>query len=195
MRTNAGIRGRLIYVVGPSGAGKSSAIVAAQKIVNKNNNLYFSLRYVTRPAAAAGGSCEGDLPITSTAFANYKVSGLFALDWQAHGFSYGIGAEINTLLQAGKTVVVNGSRAHVETALTKYPAMTVVQIQVPPDVAQARLTARAREDTAAIDARVRRVHAFTVPKGQFITIDNSGPLEAAAQALKDVLLGSYSALV
>ena len=192
LKSDADIRGRLIYVVGPSGAGKNSVIAAAQKFVNKNNSLYFSLRYVTRPTLDADGGNDGDLPITATAFAQYRLSGLFALHWQAHGFSYGIGAEINTALHAGKTVVINGSRAYTETALAKYPTMIVVQIQVPPDVAQARLTARAREDTAAIDARVQRAPPFTVPEGQLITIDNSGPLEAAAQALTEVLLGSNS---
>lgn len=188
--SDADIRGKLIYLVGPSGAGKNSVIAATQKIVNKNNSLYFSLRYVTRPAQDISSGDDGDVPVTAIAFAHYRLSGLFALDWQAHGFRYGIGSEINTALHAGKVVVINGSRAYTETALAKYPRMIVVQIQVPPDVAQARLTARAREDTAAIGARIRRAPPFTAPEGQLISIDNSGPLEAAAQALTDVLLGS-----
>ena len=82
--------GRLIYVVGPSGVGKDSVIAAASKIANKNNRLYFSRRYVTRIAV----SDNGDLPVSAFAFAHYRQNGFFALDWDAHGFSYGIAATI-----------------------------------------------------------------------------------------------------
>jgi ribose 1,5-bisphosphokinase len=177
--------GRLIYVVGPSGAGKDSVIAAASKIANKNNRLYFSRRYVTRIAV----SDNGDLPVSAFAFAHYRQNGFFALDWDAHGFSYGIAATINTPLRAGLTVVVNGSRAYLPVALAKYPAMTVVHVSVPPQVAHARLIARGRENAASIAGRMGRTPPLPVPAAQLVNIDNSGALETAAQALVGVLLG------
>ena len=185
--------GRLIFVVGPLGSGKNSVIAFALKIINKNNYL-LAPRYVTRRlSAAAANSAGDDLPVSDTAFEHYRLDGRFALAWQAHGLWYGIGVEINAWLRSGKTVLVNGSRAYIETALTHYPALWVVHIQAPAQVTQARLTARGREDTAAIEARVQRDPAFRVPNDQLITIDNSGPLESAGQALATALLVCGSA--
>ncbi len=180
-------------MVGPSGSGKNSVIASALKIIN-NNNYLLAPRYVTRPLSAAAANNAGDdLPVSDTAFEQYRLDGCFALAWQAHGLWYGIGVEINTWLRSGKTVLVNGSRAYIETALTHYPALWVVHIQATAHVTQARLTARGREDTAAIEARVQRDPVFRVPNDQLITIDNSGPLESAGQALATALHGCGSA--
>ncbi len=182
--------GRLVYVVGPSGAGKDSVIAVARKKLNESKNIYFPPRYVTR----VDNNGDDDLPISGTAFMHYRLNGLFALEWEAHGFCYGIGAVINTPLHAGKTVVVNGSRAHIATALTKYPAMTVVQISVTREVARARLNLRARENAEAISARVNRSPQFAAPSAQIITIDNSGVLEHAAQQLMAVLCAGLTVI-
>lgn len=177
--------GRLIYVIGPSGAGKNSIIAAAREKLNKINNLYFSHRYVTR----ALNSDDDDVPLSVVAFAHYRRIGLFALDWQAHGICYGIGASIDGLLRGGGTVVVNGSRAYLPMALTRYPQLTAVLIAVPPQVAHARMLVRGREPAAAIAARLERTPALAIPPAQLITIDNSGPLEHAVQAMTAVLRG------
>lgn len=178
--------GRLIYVVGPSGGGKDSVISAAKKNLFKIKYLCFSPRYVTR----ATGCSLGELSISANAFEHYRQSGYFALHWQAHGLSYGVGAVIDQQLRAGRTVVVNGSRAHLDVALGKYPRMTVVHITVPNVVARQRLLARAREDATAIAARLERVPAMRVPSRQLITIDNSGALEDAVQAFEQALTGN-----
>lgn len=177
--------GRLIYVVGPSGAGKDSVIASTRENINNNQYLYFAPRYVTRPS----GDGHDDLAISREAFVYYKASGEFALDWEAHGLFYGVSVVIDHQLKLDKTVVVNGSRAHLATALSKYPEMTVVLITLPRAVAQARLTARAREDAAAIAARLARAPDMAVPTAQLVTIDNSGPLELAAQVFTSVLIG------
>ncbi len=192
------MRGRLIYVMGPSGAGKNSVIASARGIArtlgkfNKNNYLYFSPRYVTRPAAEMDNTSD-EFAISADAFAYYKRIGTFALDWEAHGFCYGVSTAIDTLLRAGKCVVVNGSRDYLATALEKYPHLTAVLITVVPDVAQARLLARGRENIDAIVARVQRMPAINIARQQLHIIDNSGPLEHATGALLHVLLGHDAA--
>lgn len=174
--------GCLVYVMGPSGAGKDAVIEGTQKIFNKNNNLYFARRHVTRPEASVG-----DIALTPDEFAHYKRNGLFALDWEAHGLQYGVSQIINTHLAAGKTVVVNASRAYLREALVRYPALLAVQISVSREVARQRLLARGRETVEQIDARLARSPAFDVPPSWLINIDNSGPLEDAIEAFARLL--------
>ena len=109
-------RGVLVYVMGPSGAGKDAVIAEAHQILYKNIHLRFAHRYVTRAETS-----PMEVALTRDEFANYKKNGLFALDWQAHGLRYGVSNIINAHLAAGKTVVVNGSRAYLREALARYP--------------------------------------------------------------------------
>ncbi len=175
--------GRLIYVMGPSGVGKNAIIASAREKLNKNNNLYFTPRYVTRVVRDG----DDDFAISRAAFASYCRQGIFALDWQAHDICYGIGMIINNLMCVGKSVVVNGSRAYLATAQARYPSLQAVMITAPATVVRARLQARAREDAAAISARLARAPQIALPAAQIVTIDNSGPLEHATQALIKVL--------
>ena len=172
--------------MGPSGAGKNSLIAAAREKFNKIKYLYFAPRYVTR----AANSDDDDIALSANTFAHYRQSGMFALDWQAHGNCYGIGIAIDSQLSAGNTVVVNGSRAYLPAALIRYPGLTAVLISVPPQEAQRRLLARGREHAAAVAARMARAPELAIPPAQLVTIDNSGPLEQAARAMRAVLLGT-----
>lgn len=182
--------GRLLYLIGPSGAGKNSLIEAVRRKLFKISQLHFAHRYVTR---AVKGD-DDDVALSAAAFAHYRRCGMFALDWQAHGVCYGIGNCIDSLLQGGGTVVINGSRAYLPAALARYPDLTAVLISVPPQVAQQRMLSRAREDAAAIAARLQRDPVLSVPTAQLVTIDNSGPLEQATQALIGLLLGEDGAV-
>jgi ribose 1,5-bisphosphokinase len=171
--------------MGPSGAGKDAVISAVCAKFNKNNDLYFTRRYVTRMDA---GADSRDIGLTQEEFEHNWRRGLFALDWRAHGLSYGIRKIINNHLAAGKTVVVNGSRAYLREALSRYPSLLAVQISVPREVARQRLLARGRESAQDIEARLSRSPAFDVPPSWMITIDNSGPLEEAVEAFATLLL-------
>jgi ribose 1,5-bisphosphokinase len=172
--------------MGPAGAGKDAVLCAAREKLNKNNHLYFSNRYVTRPTAASGASRE--ISLTEEEFANYKRNGLFALDWRANGLSYGVSRIIDSHLMRGKSVVVSGSRAYLREGLVRYPSLLAVQITVPREIARQRLIARGRETPEEIEARLARSPAFDVPPSWLITIDNSGALEDAVDAFCRVLL-------
>lgn len=178
------VDGRLVYLIGPSGSGKDTLIALARKILNKNNDLYFSRRYVTR--AHAEGT---DVACTAEEFAGYVKRGIFALNWEAHGLRYGIKTVIDSQLRAGKCVVVNGSRAYLAAALARYPRLIPVLISVPPEVARERLLARKREDAASMAERLSRSPGIAVPPSRLVTVDNNGPPEEAARALVEILVG------
>ncbi|MEN9841779.1 MAG: hypothetical protein RL376_1579, partial [Verrucomicrobiota bacterium] len=146
-------------------------------------------RYITRPADAGG---EHHVALTPAEFALRKSLGLFALDWESHGLSYGLGVEIDTWLAAGANVVMNGSRGHLPKASRRYPEnLCVVLITVDPAILRVRLVARGRESAAEIDQRVARSAAFTVEHPNLKIIRNEAALETAGDELVALLRPNF----
>ena len=102
--------GRLICVVGPSGAGKDTLIDVAR---TQRPDLVIVRRVITRPSALGGEDFDG---VTQAEFERRKAAGDFALDWRAHGLSYGLPAATLALRDEGHDLLVNGSRAALEQA-------------------------------------------------------------------------------
>ncbi|EKV30944.1 Guanylate kinase [Caenispirillum salinarum AK4] len=175
---------RLIYVVGPSGAGKDTLIACARVAVDGRLPVAFAHRYITRPADAGG---ESHVALTEAEYAERLGRGLFAMAWDSHGLRYAIGREIDLWLDAGMTVVVNGSRAWLPRALALYPHLVPVVLTVAPDELRRRLIARGREAPEQIEARLARAAAFQVDAPSAVVIDNSGPIDQAVEALLTVL--------
>jgi ribose 1,5-bisphosphokinase len=156
--------GRLIYVMGPSGAGKDSLLAFARRRL-MGEPILFAHRYITRPS----GNGEEHVALSVEEFAARSVLGLFALEWSSHSLRYGIGIELDAWLARGCTVVVNGSRQHLQHTLARYPHTEVVHVDAAPHILEARLGARA---------------PFSLPEGlRCTTIDNSGALEDAGHEL------------
>lgn len=166
-----GIPGKLVYVMGPSGSGKDSLIQFA-RTHQQHPALLFAHRYITRPpepdrltasrltvgGLTADGSVTGrenHIALSEEEFAVRQAAGLFALHWRSHGLWYGIGCEINSWLQQGKTVLVNGSRAYLHQAAKHYPDLVPVLVCADRAIVQERLHARQRESTAAIAKRLQ----------------------------------------
>jgi ribose 1,5-bisphosphokinase len=148
----------LVLVVGPSGAGKDTLLEAARQTLADDPRFRFVRRVITRPADAGGEAHE---PATAEEFAARD----FALQWQAHGLSYGIPADA---IKEDAVVVANVSRTVIADAARLFPTR-VIEVTAPSDVLAARLSARARETAADVAARVSRsvplpdhVHVETV---------------------------------
>ncbi|ULN66222.1 ribose 1,5-bisphosphokinase [Vibrio gigantis] len=172
--------GQLYYVIGPSGAGKDSIISALREQFVKD--LVVAHRYITR-AADAGG--ENHVELSDDEFFIRYSRNMFAMSWQAHGMSYGIGQEVHQWMDAGLSVVVNGSRAYLDAARDLFGEKLVpVVVSVKPEVLEARLRARGRESEAEIALRLQRAADYCVDSvsgvstiNNTLCIDNSGTLE------------------
>jgi ribose 1,5-bisphosphokinase len=178
--------GRLVYVVGPSGAGKDSVLDWARRELGATEAVVFARRTITR-APDPGG--EDHVAVTPGAFEELRAGGAFAMAWEANGHRYGIDAGIRRLLEEGRTVVVNGSRAYAAQALRDFPDMEVVLVTAPEPLLRERLRSRGREGPAAIAQRMARSTRHALPAGLAAAeLVNDGDLGAAGRRLASLLL-------
>jgi len=170
--------GRLFAVVGPSGAGKDTLMAAAKAA---RPDLHLARRVITRPEEAGGEPFEG---VTPAEFAARKAAGAFALDWQAHGLSYGIPLSIEGAIEQGRDAIFNGSRAMLGEAWLRYPGLVVIHVTASVPVLAVRLAARGRESKDDIARRLARAN-YDIPYGMPIrVVENNASL---ASAVRDFL--------
>lgn len=177
-------KGTLFYVIGASGVGKDSLLhYARQKLANEP--VVFAHRYITRPVELNG---ENHVHLSTKEFSNRLNRGCFKFHWHSHELDYGIGTEVDTWLNQGLNVVMNGSRAYLETAVEKHPGIVPVLIQVDTGLLKERLINRGRETLEQIEKRIQRAQAFTglqAPNMQ--VIENNSELAVAGDELVKLL--------
>lgn len=182
--------GRLVLVVGPSGAGKDTLIARAKAALAGDPAFVFPRRIVTRPAMA---ELEDHDTLSEAEFATQRAAGDFALDWQAHGLSYGLPASLIDDLAAGRTVVVNTSRNVIGLARQRFPECVVALVTARPEIRAERLSRRGRETAAEVSARLAREGAPLPPDIRAEIIDNSGSLEQGVARFLAVLGATVAA--
>lgn len=177
------VRGRLIYVIGPSGCGKDSVMEYARRYC-RGGEAAFAHRYITRPADAGG---ENHVFVHPDEFQARLERGLFSLNWESHGYRYGVGCEIDAWMEAGLTVIMNGSRAYLPEAARRYPEIVPVLVSVETDILRERLLARGRESTSEIERRLERARAYEVAHPNLELVDNSDDLSVAGKRLLAII--------
>lgn len=183
----------LIYLIGASGSGKDSILSATREQLATDDTVFFAHRYITRPVPSQmqAGS-ENHIALTEAEFHKYRDAGFFCMHWQGNGLHYGIGIEVAHWLKSGKTVVVNGSRAYLETASDIFAEKFLpVQIEVSLDVLKDRLTARGRENAEQINKRLDRAKAYNeLSHPKLLKINNDTELANAVGAFIGILKGA-----
>jgi ribose 1,5-bisphosphokinase len=171
---------QLFYIVGASGVGKDSLMEYARLRINASMPVLFAHRYITRPPKDGN---ENHVYVSPEEFRLRRDKGLFALHWVSHGLYYGIGKEIDSWMESGFHVVVNGSRQYLPVALQRYPDLVTIVIEADPDIIRRRLESRGRETAADIEQRVQRQPDRWTGSSSPISIRNNGPLEEGGNAL------------
>jgi ribose 1,5-bisphosphokinase len=178
--------GTLVLVVGPSGVGKDTLISYCRSRLSDDDGVVFPRRTITR--AAADGAEDHDC-VSEADFQARSERGAFAIHWQAHGLRYGVPASIDTHLAVRRTVVVNVSRSVVGAIRQRYRRLIVVSVGASREVVAARLRDRGRETVDDIERRLARGDAIEIDGPDVVRLDNSGPIEAAGEALLRLLTG------
>ncbi|HTN30398.1 MAG TPA: phosphonate metabolism protein/1,5-bisphosphokinase (PRPP-forming) PhnN [Pseudomonas sp.] len=175
--------GRLVYLIGPSGSGKDSLLRAAAEPL-AGLGACIATRLITRPSGSVGE--EGAIGLKLQEFHARRERGEFALCWQANDLDYGIPREIDDWLAAGRTVLVNGSRGHLQQARRTYPDLLPILLQVEEAVLRQRLQHRGRETPEQIEARLQRSRQMAsalAGETDLRVLDNSGSLEDSVRRL------------
>jgi len=176
--------GRLIFLIGPSGSGKDSLIDASRDRLAAAG-VEIARRVITRSAEAKGEAAHG---VTAKQFETLLAQGEFAMHWRANGLDYGIPLQVDQWLQAGRTVLVNGSRAYLAEARRRYPDLLAVLVEVKPEVLRQRLLARGRETAEEVERRLARNAGLQATADPSVRVlDNSTDLEVAVAGLFTLL--------
>jgi ribose 1,5-bisphosphokinase len=179
--------GAWIFVCGPSGAGKDSVIASAGHMLASRQDIVFARRMVTRPAQH-GSDHE---PVAEADFLALLRDGALSWHWQAHGFYYGISQRYAGDVKAGRRVVVNGSREHVN-SLAPSAELRVVRITADHKQLAERLARRGRDASAAVSERLARNTRFTGMQADCVIV-NDAELAVAGRRLADYLAGNAQA--
>ena len=174
-----GSGGTMIAVVGPSGAGKDSLMNAARRHFEGNPRFGFVRRVITRPP---DGATEDHDSVSIAQFAAMESAGMFAVWWRAHGLCYGIPASAHNDLEAGTTLIANGSRGALPAFQDRFAAFAVIHVTARPEVIAQRLLLRGRETEAEIRQRLARQTDESMVGIRHCIIDNSGSIEDGANA-------------
>jgi len=179
-----GVAGTMVAVVGPSGAGKDSLIHLAMQHFAGRPDVHFVQRVITRPPDSGGEQHRGASPAE---FEAMRREGSFAVDWDAHGLSYGIPASVHEKLALGHMVIANGSRSALKHWARAFPSLLVINVTASPEVLAERLVARGRESREEILERLKRGSLTVEGDYDVVTIDNSGALAEAGTKLISTL--------
>ncbi|MGB3388671.1 MAG: phosphonate metabolism protein/1,5-bisphosphokinase (PRPP-forming) PhnN [Pseudaminobacter sp.] len=163
--------GVFVAVVGPSGAGKDTVIAYAREHLGEDGDVRFVRRVITRPC---DGTSEHHDTLDEAAFAEAAAAGAFALTWEAHGLKYGIPADVDAAIAAGRIVIANGSRTALPALRARYENVVVVEVVARPEILAERLARRGRESRGEVLARLARAADLAIAGPGVVTIDNSG---------------------
>ncbi|GGB07253.1 phosphonate metabolism protein/1,5-bisphosphokinase (PRPP-forming) PhnN [Puia dinghuensis] len=171
---------RLIYIIGASGVGKDALMQYARQRINGSLPVLFAHRYITRDATEGS---ENHIAISPQEFRLRRDAGLFALHWESHDLYYGIGLEIESWMNSGLHVVVNGSRQYLPVAAKRYQQLTPIIIEADEEIIRRRLETRGRETADGIATRIKRQPVLPADLPGLIRIANNGTLEEGGDTL------------
>jgi len=178
-------KGCLITVVGPSGSGKDTIMRAGMEVFSDDPDVYWVRRVITRDSEPGR---EDHDSVSVEQFKKMSERGEFAVQWHAHGLSYGVPVSIHQHILDGKVVIANGSRAALDDFRQQFKNFKAVWINASEEVLVERLVDRGTESVEAIRERLQRRPSVT-PDEDDVVIDNNGQVDESVEQLINLILG------
>jgi ribose 1,5-bisphosphokinase len=180
-------KGQLFLIVGNSGSGKDTLLKEVlRQWPGYARPIRIPQRYITRPAHDS----EPFISVTSDEFRDLKQKGKICLTWHIYDTDYGVPVTVIDWLQKGDFVIVNVSRKIIPQARQLIPDLKVIFVSVPLEITLQRIKARSREsvDDPGFQQRLARARENQTLAGADFAVDNSVPLELAAEELLKYML-------
>lgn len=143
------------------------------------DQFVFAKRVVTRSPGQVGEDYESATP---EEFHQRQARGEFLVTWQAHGFDYGLKAQLGDEQRRGVHVVANCSRAAIERLAQAVDRLVVLEVWAEPAVLAQRLAHRGRESAKQIQERLARAGQPLPANVPVIRVNNNDTLAAGVNA-------------
>lgn len=182
------MKGNLIIISSPSGGGKGTLIKEVRGMLP---DLGYSCSHTTRPKRFGEEEGREYFFITQEEFERRIAAGDFLEYANVHGHLYGTSlAESRKVFNTGKDLIVE---VDVQGALHIMERITDASVSVfilPPsfEVLRARLTARATEDQAELNTRLKNSFSEVMQYSKFDYVIVNEDLTAAARQLASVII-------
>jgi len=180
----------LILVVGASGVGKDTLLDGVKARLNDYDRFVFARRTITRAHNAGGEDHES---VSEEAFDAMVAADRFFIDWQAHGFRYGLATELLDQLNAGKHVIANVSRSVLGDIARVWDNVVIFEITASPDTIAARLKGRGRESDQEISQRLQRSGMAYPSNLDVVSIANDTTVEFAIDQFAQAVMSATAA--
>ncbi|MFY0614197.1 MAG: phosphonate metabolism protein/1,5-bisphosphokinase (PRPP-forming) PhnN [Hyphomicrobiaceae bacterium] len=178
----ATMTGMFFLVVGASGVGKDSILDGARSRLQNSDQFIFAKRTLTRDKELGGEDYDS---VSEDVFSSMVAERQFIIDWRAHGYRYGIPAQLLDELRAGKHVFANVSRSALGEIADIWDNVVIIEITARPETIAARLRSRGREDEHEINLRLQRQSAVYPDRLDVISVANDTTLDVAIDRFVD----------
>ena len=178
--------GRLFVVSAPSGAGKTTLCRAAR---SRLPDLAYSVSSTTRSPRPGEEEGKDYFFVSEAQFREGIQTGQWAEWAKVHDYYYGTSAHfIDRQLAKGRDLLLDIDVQGAQQILERYPHAVTIFIMAPSmDVLRKRLIARAQDDTAVIDKRMRNAEAEIARKEWYRHVVVNDDLNVAIEQFLSIL--------
>jgi guanylate kinase len=180
------MRGNLIIISSPSGGGKGTLIHEVRGMLPE---LGFSVSHTTRPMRFGEEEGREYYFIDRHRFEQKVAAGEFIEHFVVHGNFYGTSvAEVEKWKDSGKDLIVEVDVQGALAIVDKFPDCVSVFILPPSfEVLEARLTARATEDSDELRTRLRNAFNEVLQYDHFKYVVVNDNIAAASQQIASII--------
>jgi ribose 1,5-bisphosphokinase len=179
--TPLGYMAKLFYMIGSSGAGKDSIVRYVRPRLDPQAKIIFAHRYITRPDHLGS---ENYVYLTDQEFEIRLESGLFLMNWDANGYRFAVGNELQDWLSNGFNILIQGSRSYLpEASKILGDVLVPIMVEIDNAVLRERLLSELNSTPDKTEQIIHHNSQFSIDHPNLIRLENNGPIDLAGERL------------